>query len=58
MKLISDSINLAHIDIVLHQKKSSLTTIDCDLADELIKALLVEFLPDRADTSLPGLALG
>ena len=33
-----------------HEEIASFSTIDCDLTDNFIEALCVDFLPDRADT--------
>ena len=39
------------------QKKSSLTTVDCNLSDNLIETLLIKFLSHRTKAYLSGLSL-
>ena len=39
------------------QKDPAFSTVDCDLANDLIEALGVDLLPDRANTGISGLLL-
>jgi hypothetical protein len=40
-----------------HQKKPPLPAIDCNLADNFVKALIKKLLPRRTEPHLPGLSL-
>ena len=44
---------LSGSDIFIFIALTSLCAVDCDLPDEVVEALAVEFLPDRTYTGLP-----